>query len=404
MSRNRIIYNTQGLFVAPYSGEQKAGADYFLNGYQILKKIDKIQNFDYSIEQPNIDFIAFGSKKSVSRIPSNNPNITFNFSYLSDGVTNENRLNFDVATFASSFQRPMFSGICQSNSLLDKKDFYLVINNSNTDLSNNYRLTNQSVNPAVLADVIDPNVRNYSVLEFKNSYIIDYSFRIGVGDLPIVNQSYVCDNVNFYLSGSGIRASILDPKSGYKQNLNDEIVIPRFLTYNQTGISGQNILTPGDAQAAFYNSISTGVLFYTDTLQSFGYELNFRRKDLESLNYKFPLGRNILYPVGGRMNMSFLVDENLSGSFFDTLNSNIDYNIVVNFSGLCNKSGIGVTRFIFSGCKFNEINYSSSIGSNKTADLAFNFDLDPDFGNRGIFASGNVLYGNVSNQRKILIY
>lgn len=404
MSRNRIIYNTQGLFVAPYSGEQKAGTDYFLNGYQILKKIEKVQNFDYSIEQPNIDFIAFGSKKSVARIPSNNPNITFNFSYLSDGVTNENRLNFNPAIFSTTSQKPMFSGICQADSVLDEKDFYLVINNSNLDLSKNYTLTNESVNPTTLADIIDPDARNYSVLEFKNSYITEYSFRVQLGDLPIVNQGYTCDNINFYSSGSGIKVSVLDLKSGIKQNLTDEIVIPRSLRYNQTGISGQNILNPGDAQVTFYNSISTGVLFYTDTIQNFSYDLRFKRKGLESLNYKFPLSKNILYPVGGTMSMSFIVDENLTGSFFDTLNSNIDYNILVDFNPICSKSGVSPTRFIFSGCKFNDINYSSSIGSNKTADLTFNIDIDPDFGTRGIFCSGNALYGNINNQRKILIY
>lgn len=404
MPTNRTIYNTQGLFFAPFSGEQNATSDYFLNGYQILKKIEKIQNFDYSIEQPTIDFIAFGSKKSVARLPLNNPNINFNFSYIPDGVTNENRLNFNVANFNSTFERPMFSGICQANSLTDKKDFYLIINKTDNDLSNNYRLTNQSVNPTVLSDVIDPNINNYAVLEFKNSYITNYSLRLRVNDLPIVSQAYVCDNINFYLSGSGIKYSILDPKSGYKQNLADEIIVPRFLDYTQTGISGQNILFPGDAQVTFYNSITTGVLFYTDTLQSLEYDLTFRRKDLESLNYRFPLNRKILYPVGGTMNMSFIVKENLSGSFFDTLNSNIDYNVVVNFLSTCPKSGINNTRFTFSGCKFKDINYSSSIGSNKTAELSFDIDLDPDFGTRGIFCSGNVLYGNVNNQRKILIY
>lgn len=405
MPRNRIIYNVEGVFVAPYSGEQKVGTDYYLNGYQILKKMEKIQNFDYSIEQPSIDFIGFGSKKSVTRVPLNSPDITFNFSYIPDGFTNENRLNFDVATFQSSKQFPMFSGICQDNSLVDEKDFYVIINNNDSDLSSNYILNNASVNPATLSDVIDPNCRNFSVLEFKNCYLNDYSFRIGVGDIPIVNQSYSADTINLYASGSGIKVSVLDPKSGYKFNLNDEIVIPRFLRYDQTGISGQNILLPGDASVTFYNSISTGVLFYTDTIQTIEYDLSFRRNLLKSLNYKFPLGRSISYPVGGTLNMSFIVEETLTGSFFNTLDQNIDYNILINFSNSrCNVSGVSNSRLIISGCKFSDINYSSSIGSNKTADLRFNFDLDPDFGTRGIFASGNVLYGNINNQKKILIY
>jgi hypothetical protein len=140
---------------------------------------------------------------------------------------------------------------------------------------------------------------------------------------------------------------------------------------------------------ANYGTLSN-IQYYNDTIQSLDYSLSFDRQNLRSLNYKFPQGRNINFPVNCDLNMSFITKENLSGSFFDTLNRDQDYNIVVNFS-TCG-SGVYPSRFIFSGARFNNINYNSSIGSNKTANLSFNFDIDPDFGNRGIFASGNVLY------------
>jgi hypothetical protein len=65
--------------------------------------------------------------------------------------------------------------------------------------------------------------------------------------------------------------------------------------------------------------------------------------------------------------------------------------VVVDFNNC--RTGVYPSRFVFSGARFNNINYNSSIGTNKTANLSFNFDIDPDFGDRGIFASGNVLYG-----------
>ena len=40
MPKNRIIYNTQGLFVAPYSGEHSNGNDYYLANYKILKRLE----------------------------------------------------------------------------------------------------------------------------------------------------------------------------------------------------------------------------------------------------------------------------------------------------------------------------------------------------------------------------
>lgn len=404
MSRNRIIYNVEAVFVAPYSGEQNSSSDYYLDGYQILKKLEKIQNFQYSINQPQIDLAGFASKKKIYSSTLNSPEININFSYISDGVTNENRLNFDVGHFQSSIRTPMFSGICQDNSIKDKKDFYVVINNSDTDLSSNNTLTNLLIRPSNLSDIIDPNSNNFSVLEFKNCYINNYSFTTNIGNPSIVTQSYTCDNINYYLSGSGIKISNLDLKSGYRNILNEEIVIPKFLRYNQTGISGQNILNPRDANITFFNSVSTGVLFYTDAIQNIDYSISFNRNIMRSLNYIFPLGRNIIFPIEGRLNIELLNNKKFSGSFFDTLNNDINYNILINFNSNCSR-GVDPTILRISGCKFNDISYNSTIGANNTANLSFNFDLDPDFGSRGIFVSGNVLYGITGNNiKKILIY
>ena len=401
MPRNRIIYNTQGLYFAPYSGEQNASTDYYLNGYQILKRLEKIQNFNYSIDQSRIGLIGFGANKSIFRNDLNSPTVNFSFSYIPDGVTNENRLNFNVNHFSGS-NAPMFSGLCRDNSITDEKDFYLVINKNENDLYGNYTLTNLDINPTTVNDVIDPNSKNYAVLNFQNCYLTDYNFRVSVDSIPIVTQSYISDNINFYISGSGIRYTTLDLKSGINQPQTDQIIIPQALNYYQTGISGQNILLPGDASVTFYTNNTTGVLFYTDTIQSLEYSLTFQRNALRSLNYKFPLARRISFPVNGKLSTSFIVEKNLSGSFFDTLNRDDDYNVIVYFN--TNKSGVYPTKLTFSGCKFDNIIYDSSIGKNKTASLNFNFELDPTFGNRGIFASGNVLYGVLNNTKKVLIF
>jgi len=401
MPRNRIIYNVEGLYVAPYSGEQNASSDYYLANNIILKRLEKIQNFNYSIQQPRLNAQGFGQKQNIFRGISGPPEVTFNFSYIPDGVTNENRLNFNVNHF-SGFNAPMFSGLCTNSGLLNDRDFYLVINKNDDDLfSENATLTNSLINPINTTQIINSNSQNYGLLHFQNSYLNEYSFNVSLGNLPIVNQSYVADNIVFYTSGSGVKYTLLDLRSGINQVNNNTIIIPKALNYNQTAISGQNILLPGDATVSFYTS-NTGVLFYTDTIQSLDYSLSFNRKSYRAINYKFPLLRKIEFPINGKLNTSFIVEENLVGSFFDTLNRDDDYNVVVDFSN--SRKGVDKTKLIFSGCKFTNINYDSSIGSNKTATLSFDFDLDPDFGRRGLFVSGNVLYGVLNNQKKVLIF
>ena len=296
----------------------------------------------------------------------------------------------------------MFSGLCTNSGLLNNRDFYLVINKDDNDLfSENATLSNSLINPTDVTQIINSNSRNYGLLHFQNSYLNEYSFNVSLGNLPVVNQSYVADNIVFYTSGSGVKYTSLDLISGINQVNNDTIIIPKALNYNQTAISGQNILLPGDATVSFYTS-NTGVLFYTDTIQSLDYSLSFNRKSYRAINYKFPLLRKIEFPINGKLNTSFIIKEDLSGSFFDTLNRDDDYNVVVDFSN--SRKGVDKTKLTFSGCKFTNINYDSSIGSNKTATLSFDFDLDPDFGRRGLFVSGNVLYGVLNNAKKVLIF
>ena len=563
MPRNRIIYNVEGLYVAPYSGEQKAGSDYYLANNIILKRLEKIQNFNYSIQQPRSNAQGFGQKQNIFRGVSGPPEVTFNFSYIPDGVTNENRLNFNVNHF-SGFNAPMFSGLCTNSGLLNDRDFYLVINKNENDLfSENATLTSSLINPTNVTQVINSNSQNYGLLHFQNSYLNEYSFNVSLGNLPVVNQSYVADNIVFYTSGSGVKYTSLDLRSGINQVNNDIVIIPKGLNYNQTAISGQNILLPGDASVTFYRNPShdstniislipenitpttmskvgnvftkippgtatwgdaqayssigynnnmyaeannitsrsmfglntdpalnasfdsldysfffdnanlriyengdligyfgtytnstklrieydgktvtyfkdgvairsvdvpvpnatyyfdsafydvgssinanygtlSNIQYYNDTIQSLDYSLSFNRKSYRAINYKFPLLRKMEFPVNGKLNTSFIVKEDFEGSFFDTLNRDDDYNVLVHFDN--SRKGVDDTKLTFSGCKFTNINYDSSIGSNKTATLSFDFDLDPDFGRRGLFVSGNVLYGVLNNRKKVLIF
>lgn len=402
MGIDRVIYNAQALFVAPHSGEQSANKDYFLSNTRILKRIEKLQSFNYSIQKNELNAQGFGQKQNIFRGQGFSPEVSFNFSYIPDGVTNENRLDFNVNHFSGS-NLPMFSGICSNSENLNKRDFYLVVGKNNNDIfSDNATFNNSIINPTNETQVIDSNCKNDDIIHFQNCHLNEYSFNVSIGNLPEVNQSYVADNITYYTSGSGIKYSYLNVSSGINIQNHETIIVPKSLNYNQTAISGQNILLPGDANVSFFTNNRTGVLFYTDTIQNLDYSLSFNRKAYRAINYKLPLLRKIEFPVNGKLNTSFIVDQTLSGSFFDTLNRDDDYNIVVDFNS--SKRGVDKTRLSFSGCKFDNITYDSSIGANKTATLSFNFDLDSDFGRRGLFASGNVLYGMLNNTKKVLIF
>ena len=394
MPKNRILYNTQGLFLAPYSGESLGS----INNARILKRIERVQDCEYSINSARIAVDAFGSTQSVYQGLAHSPEVALSFSYIPDGLTNENRLNLSVGHFLKPKMELMFSGICNSG-FLDKKDFYLVINQNNSDVNRYSAITASTINPTLESQIIDPNSKDYSLIHFQNCYLRRYSFQTSIDSLPIVRQEYIADNLSFYLSGSGVSYTTLDTKSGQLKLQTDKIIIPKNFSYTDPNLSGQNILNPRNANISFETKATTGSNFYTESLQSFRFNVNFERRDIRSLNHKFVVERPISFPLTVDIQADLLITGNLSGNFFNTLDEDAPYNLVVGFGS--DGPDVSPTKFIFSGCKFNNIAYRSDTKEGKTASLSFISDVDSNFGSRGIFASGNILYTNVANIKQV---
>ena len=386
---NRIIYNQQELFVLPKSQEEQNGLPFYLPNFKILKKIEKIQNINYSIEQPRQDAKAFGQKISVFRGTTSSPEGTLTFSYIPDGVTNENRLGFNVGHFNKNFYGNMFSGICTNDKDTNRKDFYLIVNKTAEDLDSKSAINSSFVFPNSKEDVAHPKTKDFQVIHFQDCYLNNYSFDLQVNQMPTIQQNYLFNNIFFYSSGSDLNYSSLDIKSGLNTKSQDIIIIPKDIDLKQPLISGVNVLTPNNLNLYLITKNQT-LKFYEENIRGLNFNINFNRKIVKSINYKFPIISNITFPVNGELNVSLVTSNTLSGSFFDTLKADDDYNIVLEFNSNLSKK-IELTKFIISGCKFNNINYDSNIGDNKSAALNFTFDLDTDFNSRGLFASGNLL-------------
>ena len=76
---------------------------YSKNTEIFVKKIEKIQNINYSIEQLREDAKGFGQKINIFRGTRSSPQGNLTFSYIPDGITNENRLGFNVGHFNKNF-------------------------------------------------------------------------------------------------------------------------------------------------------------------------------------------------------------------------------------------------------------------------------------------------------------
>ena len=108
MSRNRIIHNVQDVFVGSAPDE----ADDLVTGivnHQVLKRLTRVQNFNYSIDLPQQDALTLGRSKPFSRRVNEPPAISVSFSYLLNGVDNERRIGLNVGSIEDRIYTSDFS-------------------------------------------------------------------------------------------------------------------------------------------------------------------------------------------------------------------------------------------------------------------------------------------------------
>jgi hypothetical protein len=262
MPINRVLYNAQGLYVgpAPATGYHFISSSGTLDNnfksstnYNLVRPISRIQSVSYGINVPRTEIKAMGVRGNLNLPAISYPEVSLNFSYLQAGVVNELRMGFYSnyhQTYGISSGRPFYSDnfkVCCISGFItkevgyssdvdvsfpytyrDKRNIFVAINQSGYDVNS------QSSNTTV------PHY-NLDVLGFGNCYINSYSARGGVGQLPLVDVSYIAENLIFYSSGSGIEIPAIDSKY-----LNHYTGVYCKIPTSYEGDSNVSVLLPGD--------------------------------------------------------------------------------------------------------------------------------------------------------------
>ncbi|MAF25617.1 hypothetical protein CL634_08620 [bacterium] len=237
MARNRIIHNVQDVFVGS-SASETSHLITGISGHQILKRLNKVQNFNYSIDIPKDDKFTLGQSKPFSRSSNTPPTVNLSMSYLLDGVDNEDRIglntnnenesetNKDKTLFHDMFVSSqgsvggflgMLAGALVGDDAYDKRNIYLTISEEDDVRKHNDPsniLDDLYSGTFTENDIIDPGSPDYNVVVFQNCYLTQYNMSVSATELPTVSLNYVADNVEAYVSGSGIGIPVLDLKSG----------------------------------------------------------------------------------------------------------------------------------------------------------------------------------------------
>ena len=377
MARNRVIYQSEGLYVNNVSSSGSALSH---------EQLNRVQSANYSFTINRQDVNQFGDLARIDSLVLEPPTVSLDFSYyLTDGF-NERALGFFVQQTGVTASSQRFAnatsnsvGNFASGHLVSSSgaNFYIVTSPDGEDLNKN---------PAV---GLDPND---SVIGVGNCYVSDYSVELAVGSLPTVNVSVEGANMNSVDYTAGFANPAVNQENGSKYTTTT-ITLPDPTENGGIDSKGGPItaLRPGDISLELVN-LQTDSLVKIDGLdgahvQSASISVPLSRTPIDRLGSRFPFAREVDFPVSCTLNVSAIVSNAQAKNLADILDlGESDASITINDQ---QSTPVPAIRYDLKGLKIDSQSFSSSIGSNKTVDLTFSTQIGgPNDSLNGVFMSG----------------
>ena len=183
MARNRVIYQSQALFIAPsstgcqVSGKTQTAAPFgpvaltdLSAGSGLLKKLDRVQNCNFNFTINRQDINEFGKLARIDSIVMESPTVGLDFSYyVTDGL-NERLMGFN-----------MYSPNDVNNTIETAQSISGLL--SDIQGNNYYILTVQDGEDVVGTDSSTTPANTNTIVGIGNGFISEYSFEASVGKL-----------------------------------------------------------------------------------------------------------------------------------------------------------------------------------------------------------------------------
>jgi len=376
MARNRVIYQSEALFVSENAASTAIGKH---------EQLQRVQSANYSFNISRQDINQFGSLARIDSVVLEAPTVSLDFSYyLTDGF-NEEALGF---ASDNNFGVGFASGHLTASS---GKNFYIVTTPEGTDATS-------AQTPG-------------SVIGIGNTYVSDYTLDVSVGSIPTVSVSLEAANINADTAIAGktssgilnIATPAIAQTNGAK--LTTEAQLPAVTTGAGTSDdSDVTVLRPGDVSVTFGTAgtddqdgpivgLTDGAAAGADGchIQSASLSIGLSRSPLERLGSRFPFARTVDFPVSATFNVSAIVNEVTAANLADIIDSQnaVEINLVLNKPG----TTTAVSAYKIKGAKLDSESISSSIGSNKTVDLTFSTQIGGPTD-----STNNILYSGASNE------
>ena len=374
MSRNRVIYQSEALFVSKNINSVQSG------DHLQVRRVQSA-NYNFSIERQDVN--QFGQLARIDALVLASPTVTLDFSYYPTDGFNENILGFYVQT-GNGIEGNFSSGQMGSSS---GQNYYIVTAEEGSDL-------NTLTGPSALA--------NKSTIAIGNAFLSNYTFDASVGNLPTVSvtveglniKSSTITGLSGSVTGNFVLSPTISPVSGVEIGSSGRLP-------NASEATGTNIISalrPGDivfGWDAWTGALQTGApiasLYQENSvnIQSASLQLPLSRTPIERLGSRFAFARVVDFPIVASLNISAIVNEVQAKSLASMLDDNSKRNITLSIK----KPGspdVYAMKFTMKGAQLQSESFSSSIGANKTVDLVFQTQIGgPSDTNNGIYLSGS---------------
>ena len=344
MARNRIIYQSEGVYISKEATSTGSGDH---------AQLSRVQSANYNFNIARQDVNQYGELARIDSIVLESPTVSFDMSYYITDGRNESALGFYVATGAQApSQFP--SGHVQDGS---GRNLYITTSSEGTDLNNFSGASSLS---------------GKGCIGVGNAYLTDYSIELAVGSIPTANISFEGSNMNaFTFSGTNSGTSVaINQESGTALNSTIRLKEPDSFT----GASVVNALRPGDVTVNFGIWGTGGLISRLSGadgahIQSASLSLPLGRTPIERLGSKFAFARTVDFPVTATLTLNGVQNETAGGDLVALVNANPKDDIVISVK----KPGSSTlaVQYVIKRAQLDSASVSSSIGSNKTVDFTF---------------------------------
>jgi hypothetical protein len=359
MARNRVIYQSEALFVADGSLVPTAAH----TGVGKINQLHRVQSANYGFTVNRQDVNQFGNLARIDQISIEAPTVNLDFSYYLTTGNNETALGFTVGTGSGTapFISGLIDGSIETNNIgiVSGRNFHILTVPEGNDANG-------------LASYTGVNSR---VIGIGNGYITNYTVEAAVGGLPTVSVTAEALNVNISTGASGFLVPGINVESGTAALSSATGILP----VPATGNVGVSALRPGDISLFLTDGVvtdlPTGISYSGNTaahIQNLSIEVPIGRTTLERLGSRFGFTKVIDFPVEITCNMSAIVaDLKSTGSIATLLDADTTKNLAFVFK-LPGTAG-NEARIVYElrGAKLASENFSSTIGDNKSVDLTF---------------------------------